>query len=108
MGKNYFRRSRTLAERDNFEGKHEKITISKTTDVLIGQPVNYPIEIVNSLTKLFEGKPAVKTAYLGWIHDPSSPQPPHLIIGLDITDENPENTVNECGFIANQYLERRK
>lgn len=87
------------------EGRHEKITISKTTDVLIGQPVNYPTQIVNSLIKLFEDRPAVKAAYLGWIHDASSPQPPHLIIGLDITDGNPENIVNECGFIANQHLE---
>ena len=87
------------------EGRHEQITITKNTDVLIGQPANYPTEIVNSLTKLFEDRPAVKAAYLGWIHDPSSPQPPHLIIGLDMTDENAENIINECGFIANQYLE---
>jgi hypothetical protein len=86
------------------EEKHEKITITKPTDVLIGQPINYPAQLVNSLKILFEDKQIVKAAYLGWIHDPSSPQPPHLIIAIDMADVDAQTVINEAGFIANQHL----
>jgi hypothetical protein len=81
----------------------QRIQIDKPTNVLIGQPAKYPLDMVNSLKKLFEERRSVKTAYLGWIHDPKSDVPPHYIIGLEM-DSDSKTTVDEAGFTAKQYL----
>jgi len=86
------------------EAKHKQITIEKETQVLLGQPAVYPQKVVDSLRTLFLTKPVVKAAYLGWIHDPASADPPHLIIGLDLDGEDPSVT-NEAGFTAYQCLQ---
>jgi hypothetical protein len=80
---------------------HKQITVQEETKVQIGQPANYPTEIVNSLKKLFQERPGVKAAYLGWIFNPSSGQPPHLIFALDIEGER-QSITNEAGFTAQQ------
>ncbi len=84
---------------------HKKMTVQQDTQVQIGQPANYPTAIVNSLKKLFAERPSVKAAYLGWIYNPSSATPPHLIIALDI-DGDRESIFNEAGFTAQQQLEK--
>jgi len=80
---------------------HKQITIQEETKVQIGQPANYPTEIVNSLKTLFKDRPSVKAAYLGWILNPSSGEPPHLIFALDI-DGDKQKITNEAGFTAQQ------
>jgi hypothetical protein len=80
---------------------HRQITVEKETEVQIGQPANYPTEIVNSLKALFANRPAVKAAYLGWIHNPSDGQPPHLIFALDIEGDK-QFITNEAGYVAQQ------
>ncbi len=80
---------------------HKQITVQKDTQVQIGQPAHYPTEIVSSLKKLFADKPSVKAAYLGWIYDPTSKEPPHLIFALDIEGEK-QTITNEAGFTAQQ------
>lgn len=82
---------------------HKKIVIEKETQVQLGQPANYPTEIINSLQILFASKPTVKKAYLGWIFNPSSGEPPHYIFALDI-EGNTQNITNEAGFTAKQFL----
>jgi hypothetical protein len=86
------------------DAKHKQITIEKETQVLLGQPAVYPQKVVESLKMLFLTKPVVKAAYLGWIHDPASADPPHLIIGLDLDGEDTSVT-NEAGFTAYQCLQ---
>ena len=62
---------------------HNQIKIQKDTPIQIGQPANYPTEIVNALRQLFSSKPNIKAAYLGWILNPASNEPPHYIFALD-------------------------
>lgn len=83
--------------------KAKTITIQKDTNVQIGQPVNYPKEIISSLNELFSNKQNVKAAYLGWIYSPDSGEPPHYIFGLDASGDY-NSLVQEAGFIAKQYL----
>jgi hypothetical protein len=80
------------------------LTIEKKTKVQIGQPTKYPTEIINSLKILFANKPNLKAAYLGWIFDSESGEPPHYIFGLE-TDGNIENLTEEAGFTAKQFLD---
>ena len=82
---------------------HKKIVVEKETQIQIGQPANYPTDIINSLKILFAGKPTVKKAYLGWIFNPSSGEPPHYIFALDI-DGDTQSITNEAGFTAKQFL----
>ena len=84
---------------------HKKIVVEKETEVLLAQPANYPTGIVNALKTLFAGKPAVKKAYLGWIFDPSSGEPPHYIFALDVDGES-QSITNEAGFTAKQFLKQ--
>lgn len=86
-----------------FTDGSKKIVADKDTKVQLGQPANYPTDIVNSLNILFANTPAVKKAYLGWIFIPSSGQPPHYIFALDI-DGEAQKIINEAGFIAKQFL----
>lgn len=79
------------------------ITIQKETKVQIGQPAKYPTDIVNSLKVLFANKPNVKAAYLGWIYNPGSGEPPHYIFGLD-ADGDLQSVTEEAGFTAKQFL----
>jgi hypothetical protein len=80
------------------------LIIEKETKVQIGQPVKYPTDIINSLKILFANKPNLKAAYLGWIFDPESGEPPHYIFGLE-ADGDIENLTQEAGFTAKQFLE---
>ncbi|MFA6276406.1 MAG: enhanced serine sensitivity protein SseB C-terminal domain-containing protein [Pedobacter sp.] len=82
---------------------HKKIVVEKETKVQLGQPANYPKDIVSSLKILFSNKPTVKKAYLGWIFNPSSGEPPHYIFALDIEGET-QSITNEAGFTAKQFL----
>jgi hypothetical protein len=79
------------------------ITIQKETKVQIGQPAKYPTDIINSLKVLFANKPNVKAAYLGWIYNPDSGEPPHYIFGLD-ADGDLQSVTKEAGFTAKQFL----
>jgi hypothetical protein len=82
---------------------HKKIVVEKETKIQIGQPAHYPTDIVNSLKILFASKPTVKKAYLGWIFNPSSGEPPHYIFAFDM-EGNTQSITNEAGFIAKQFL----
>jgi hypothetical protein len=81
----------------------KRIVVEKETKVQLGQPANYPTDIVHSLKILFANKPTVKKAYLGWIFNPSFGEPPHYIFALDIEGEI-QSITNEAGFTAKQFL----
>jgi hypothetical protein len=79
------------------------ITVEKETQVLIGQPSVYPDEAVASLKLVFAKYPAVKAAYLGWIHNPESKDPAHYIFAVE-GDGVVEDAIQEAGFVAQEHL----
>lgn len=62
--------------------KSESRVVQKPTKILLGQPAVYPHAFVKALQELFSQESAVEAAYLAQMHDPSSGDPPHLIIGI--------------------------
>jgi hypothetical protein len=84
-----------------FESK--QIVVKKNTEVAIGQPAKYPTEVVKALTKIFSNKANVIAAYVGWIYDPKSGDPPHYIFGIN-ADSDFKGTVNEVGYLVEQIL----
>lgn len=83
------------------------LTIEKETRVQIGQPAKYPTDIVHSLRRLFSERPNVKAAYIGWIFNPDSGEPPHYIFALDV-DGDLQNLAQEVGSTAKQFLEQHE
>lgn len=84
-------------------GAPETITIKKDTEVQIGQPAHYPTEMVQSLKELFATTPNIRAAYLGWMFNPESGEPPHYILGLD-AEGDLHSVAHEAGRLAQQFL----
>jgi hypothetical protein len=80
-----------------------QIVTKKVTQVLIGQPAIYPTEVVKSLIKLFSNKPDVIAAYLAWIHDPATIDPPHYIFAIE-TNGDWRTISDEAGDTVQQIL----
>src|SRR5688500_17121310 len=59
----------------------EQRVVQSATQILVGAPLNYPTEMVASLTTLLDKHPNVKAAYLALMHDQSANEAPHLIVG---------------------------
>ncbi|MGC3962353.1 MAG: enhanced serine sensitivity protein SseB C-terminal domain-containing protein [Rhodocyclaceae bacterium] len=57
--------------------------VQKETKVLLGQPANYPSEMVSALTALLAKHPEVKAAYLCLMHDASTGEKPALVVGFE-------------------------
>jgi hypothetical protein len=73
--------------------------VKQATTVQIGQPANYPDEMVASLTKLFSGLDNVQAAYLALMFDPAIDEKPHLIVGIDAEGDF-ESIVRDAGTVA--------
>lgn len=56
--------------------------ISKGTEVQLGQPQEYPTELVTRLKMFFLSAGQVERAYLVEFYDPRSGEPPHNLIGI--------------------------
>jgi len=77
----------------------EQRTTKKSTEVLLGQPAEYPEKMVNALVSLFSRQDNVKAAYLVLMHDPSHDDKPHLVVGVD-ADKDIESIIHEAGTVA--------
>lgn len=84
---------------DGIGQKPAQRTVEKDTNVLLGQPSQYPSRMVNSLTQLLAKHRNVKRAFLALMHDPSVDQKPHLIIGIE-AEGNFERVMREAGTVA--------
>jgi len=73
--------------------------VQKETKVLLGQPANYPSEMVSALSTLLTKHPAVKAAYLCLMHDPSSGERPTLVVGFE-GDQDLTETMKAAGSVA--------
>lgn len=82
----------------------KKITIQKDTQVQIGQPANYPDQLIASLQKLFAERPNVNKAYIGWLYNPESGDPPHYLFSIEVQGDF-QSLFDEVGFTAEEYLE---
>ena len=61
--------------------------VQKETKMLLGQPANYPSEMVSALTALLAKHSAVKAAYLCLMHDSSVGEKPTLVVGFEGEDD---------------------
>jgi len=92
---------------DGSIAKTESKVIQKETKVLLGQPAKHPTELIAALQRLFAKHPTVHAAYLAQIHDPSSGEKPHLIIGIE-ADGDFRKIAGEAGMTAQGVLDKEE
>jgi hypothetical protein len=77
----------------------ERRVTTTATQVLLGQPANYPNELVEALKRLFAKDKRVKRAWLAHFHDPTRDEKPHTLIAIDAPGVYQE-VAAEVGVVA--------
>lgn len=76
----------------------EEYTVEQETRVLIGEPANYPDELVHTLARFFATKPQVRRAWLAHFFNPADKLPPHTLIALEC-DGDYKDILQEAGAV---------
>lgn len=92
----------SLLSGEIFEQQNE-MTIEHDTEIQIGQPQNYPNELVNALGNFFLEKENVKAAYIAAIKMDKTEKLPHLMIAIDM-EGSMSSVTNEAGPLAEKLL----
>jgi len=98
-GKEFFPEEIEALLSDGVNRVADRRITEKPTQVLLGQPAEYPEKMVNALISLFSRRGNVKAAYLVLMHDPSHDDKPHLVVGVD-ADNEIESIIREAGTVA--------
>ncbi|HEY5701258.1 MAG TPA: enhanced serine sensitivity protein SseB C-terminal domain-containing protein [Gammaproteobacteria bacterium] len=86
-------------------GERTGTEVQREIAMRVGQPTDYPHELVNALRGLFDGLPAVKAAYLAHCVIPDADDRPHTVIGVAGTDDLNE-VIRRAGRVAQKHLAR--
>jgi len=73
--------------------------VETATQVLLGQPAEYPSEMVSSLAALLARHPNITAAYLCLMHDPGSMPSPALVVGFE-GNGDVKAVIREAGSVA--------
>lgn len=84
--------------------KPKERDIEVETQLLLGQPEEYPSAMVDALTTLFSQRNIVRRAFLALIHDRAADEKPNLLIGLEVEAEQTEieALISEAGSVASE------
>jgi SseB protein C-terminal domain/SseB protein N-terminal domain len=77
----------------------ESYRVEKDTQVMMGQPANYPRELADALARLFKGMKEVKRAYLVHFFNPEKDQKPHTLVGIEASG-NWDHVAAQAGLVA--------
>lgn len=83
------------------------LSMEKVSDIQIGQPDDYPNEMLKNLSDFFSTRKEVLSAYIGWIFNPSANKEPHYIIGIKANDDSKTLVAAACG-IAMEALPQKE
>ncbi len=79
----------------------EPYVAERATEVMIGQPSNYPTELVEALKRYFKNTKQVKKAYLAHFFNPAQDEKAHTLIAVEVSGEW-ESVVAGAGMVANE------
>lgn len=77
----------------------ERRVVEKETRVLLGQPKDYPADMVSAVSMLLAKHASVKAAYLALMHTASAQEDSSLVIGLE-GDGDLEMVCRQVGTVA--------
>ncbi|WP_227539762.1 enhanced serine sensitivity protein SseB C-terminal domain-containing protein [Acinetobacter sp. MB5] len=88
-------------------GQVESYEVEQDTEVLLGQPAEYPYKMVTQLQKFLQTKPQVQAAYLALMHNPQRDAEPTLIIGLQLdAPQSLDQLIQQTGQVAFDSLDQ--
>jgi hypothetical protein len=103
VGKEFFvEEMRDIASGKYFEPTNREV-VQKERQVLLGQPAEYPHELVETLKRHLSSQPQVDAAYLAQIADSASGVPPHLIIAIQMHGDI-DPVIQRLGLISREIL----
>ena len=79
----------------------ERFVARKDTRVMIGQPANYPKELIAALTRLFKTYRAVKRAYVAHFFNPECDEKAHTLIAIEVTGDW-DSVMAGAGIVARE------
>jgi len=77
----------------------ETITFEKETKVFMGQPANYPDELIDALTRYFKTANNVQRAYLAHVYNPERNEKSHTLIAIEVDGEW-EQVAGDAGMVV--------
>lgn len=79
----------------------ESYCVEQDTQVMLGQPTNYPHSLADTLARLFKNLKEVKRAYLAHFFNPEMDEKPHTLVGIEVSN-NWEHVVAQAGLVAQE------
>lgn len=81
-----------------------ELVLDKESQLLIGQPDEYPSAMIDALTTLFTQKKPVRRAFMALIHDKAVDDQPNLLIGVEADGDEKEidALIREAGNVASE------
>ncbi|WP_174848532.1 enhanced serine sensitivity protein SseB [Yersinia artesiana] len=82
-----------------------EMVVDKESQILLGQPEEYPTAMVDALIQLFSQRKPVRRAFLALMHDKSVDEKPNLLIGLEVDGSIDEidQLIQEAGTVASDH-----
>lgn len=94
----------TLELMQYFLSRKSEVVIQKDTKVMLGQPADYPHDMVNALSNFFKKHKEVKSAYLFLIHKEGD-EKPNLLFVVDFIGEK-AILFPQIAAVAQNYLNK--
>jgi len=89
-----------------FHPQVQEMVIQKEQKAIIGEPAEYPEELIKRVRSLLQGRPEIRRAYLAWFSmDPS--EKPHYLIAIDLTGDI-KSVFDDIGKVVTDTLDPGK
>lgn len=82
-----------------------EIMVNRNSKPVVGEPTEYPTEIIDALKNLFSQRHDVQCAYFGWAYLYDSNDKPHYIFGIK-TNGNIDQIICDAGDIVRGFLSK--
>jgi len=86
----------------------ERYVAQKHMQVLIGQPKEYPSDLVDAPSRLYAQMPAVKRAWLAFYHNPERDSEGALLIAIDADAAAMDRISGESGVVIKRVSKTQK
>jgi hypothetical protein len=86
----------------------ERYVAQKPMQVMIGQPSEYPKELVAALSRLYGGIAEVRRAWVAFYQNPERDKEGGLLIGLDVEAGDMDRISGETGIVIESVPKKQK
>ncbi|KAA8995723.1 enhanced serine sensitivity protein SseB [Affinibrenneria salicis] len=108
-GKEFYPQEISQLLSDEGDGRIHQRVIEEDTQIMIGQPADMPVQLIDSLTQLFAKHRIVRRAFLAQIQE-GKEEAPHLLIGIEVEGDEAEveSAIRAAGSVASDTVTDNK